>query len=185
MTIDADYAPNTFAVNDEREYAFDFPAADDQSIEVYELINVNGTEYRYLVPVQDYTLTWNSPFPRYPLKINGKVNFNRRHSVDTTSVVIERNTLMDQVIDFKRAGAFKTRDIEFAFDKATMICQELAERKCGVSVPSYPAITQDVVFGSYEDIRASEINFAVNKIFTILAEIAASGEDCTDDLEST
>lgn len=182
MTILVDYLPNSFVTNDDRRYVFDFPAADDQSIEVYEILNINGTDFRYLVPVQDYTLTWNSPFPRYPLKINGVVEFTRRHSVNTTAIVIERNTLIDQTIDFKNVSDFKTRDIEFAFDKATMICQEIAERKCDVATVT--PITQEVVFGSYEDIRASELNFAMQKIYDILFEIDQSGQDCTEDLES-
>lgn len=178
MTILTAYAPNELDLTSDRVYKFDFPAADDRSVEVYEIIDVDGDELRYLVPVQDYTLTWNSPNPRYPLKRNGKVTFNRRHSVDTLRVSIERNTLIAQLIDFPKYQPFKTRMVEFAFDKATMIFQEIAERKCNASTTT--PITQEITFGSYEDIRANELNFAVQKLFDIAQEIKDSADDCVE-----
>lgn len=184
MTISTLYVPEQFATNSDREYAFTFPAADDASIEVYEIITVDAVDYRYLVPVQDYTLHWNSPNPRYPLKRNGVVRFTRRHSVDTAAVRIERNTLIDQTIDLPTLdGSFSTRMIEFAFDKHTMICQEISDRKCDVATTT--PITQLITFGSYSYLPAKQINFAVEKLFNILFEIDASGTDCSDDLEGT
>lgn len=185
MTILVAYAPEEFALDADREYSFTFPAVDDESIEVYEIIHEDGTDYRYLVPPQDYTLVWNSPSPRYPLRQNGVVVFNRRHSVGTTLVRVERNTLINQTIDFPLGNrtAFNGRMVEYAFDKATIICQEIAQRKCDVSVTTYP-ITQTVQFGSYDDFPANQINYAITKLFTILQEIDATGEDCTEDLEN-
>ena len=67
MTILTQYAPEEFALTDEREYAFTFPAADDGAIEVYEIIDEGEGPLRYRVPVTDYILRWNTTSPRYPL----------------------------------------------------------------------------------------------------------------------
>lgn len=180
MTILTQYAPEEFTLTDEREYAFTFPAADDGAVEVYEIIDEGEGPLRYRVPVQDYTLRWNTTSPRYPLKQNGVVQFSRLHATYATKVVIERNTFIDQTIDFPhRHSPFNGRMVEFAFDKAMMICQELAERKCQVDVTT--PMTQEIVFASYDDFKASVVNFQVNKTFTILQEIDASAEDCTEE----
>ena len=186
MTVTTIYAPEEYAVNDDREYSFTFPAADDKSIEVYEIILVDAIEYAYLVPVQDYKLVWNTPEPRYPLKQNGVVTFSRNHSAGAVRVRFERNTLIDQTIDFPIGArtAFNGRMVEYAFDKAMIITQEIAQRKCNVVVSSYP-LTQEILFSSYDYFPAAQINYAVEKQYTILQEIDASGDDCTEDLGNT
>lgn len=179
MTILTAYAPEAFATNDDREYSFTFPAADDAAVEVYEIITEDAVDYRYLVPRQDYSLSWNTASPRYPLKQNGKVTFSRRHSVNTSSLSIERNTLIDQTWDLpNKTGAFNGRMVEFAFDKATMICQEIADRKCNASTTT--PITQLIEFASYDDFKAEVLNFAVDKLYDILFEIDASADDCSE-----
>jgi hypothetical protein len=166
------YAPEEYSVNGDRFYRFTFPSVGADAIEVYEVLS---TGHRIRVPLQDYTLRFASA-PRDPLKYRGSVQFLRAHTDDTELVRIERNTFMDQVVDFKRYTAFNTRMIEFALDKLTMIAQEIANRKCdvGVSVP----ITQEITFGSYWAIQAQQVNRALEKINRILFEIDQSGSDC-------
>jgi hypothetical protein len=183
MTITTEYAPEEVALNDDREYSFTFPAADEQSIEVYEIILFEEVEYQYLVPVQDYTLETKVFRARNPLINGGTVKFNRLHSVGTQRIMFVRNTLIDQTADFPPFRPLNTQMLEFTFDKHTMIFQEIADRKC--SAVTLTPITQEIIFGSYFDLKAEVLNFAVDKIFTILAEIDASADDCSDDLENT
>lgn len=181
MTILDAYAPEEFDVNAEKEYQFTFPAVDNDSVEVYEIILEDGIEYQYLVPIQDYTLRWDDTNLRYPLLDRGKVTFDREHSVGCVRVRIVRNTLIDQTIDMPVYGAFNSRMVEFGLDKATMIAQEIADRKCNATTVT--PITQEIVFGAYDFFPAKNLNFAVEKLYDILAEIKASADDCTDNLE--
>jgi len=182
MILDA-YAPEEFAITTEQEYSFTFPAFDDASIEVYEIIELDAVEYQYKVDIQDYQLDWNQVNRRYPLKKNGKVTFNRLHSVGTVRVRIVRNTLIDQTIDFPPYSAFNSRQVELAFDKHTMIFQEIADRKCNASTTT--PITQEIQWGAYDDFKASVMNFAVEKLFDIAQQIEASADDCSDNLAGT
>ena len=183
MTIRASdaYVPVERDLTVNRIYSFPWPAADDGAIEVYEIIDVDGTEYQYLVPVHDYFLSWGSNAPRNSLKRNGEIHFSRLHSVGTARVLIVRNTLMDQTIDMPAFTSFNGRMVEFAFDKATMICEEIAQRKCDVTTAT--AITQEVAYSAYDDFKAATLQFSVEKLFAILLEIDTSGEDCSDRLE--
>jgi hypothetical protein len=166
------YAPEEYSVNADQFYRFTFPCVGAEAVEVYEVLS---TGQRIRVRLQDFTLRFASS-PRDPLKYRGSVQFLRDHTADTELVRIERNTFMDQVVDFKRYTPFNTRMIEFALDKLTMIAQEIAQRKCdvGVTVP----ITQEITFGSYWAIQAQQINRALEKINRILFEIDQSGSDC-------
>lgn len=183
MTILDPYAPEEFAITEAQEYSFTFPAVDDASIEVYEIIEVDAVEYQYLVPYQEYQLDWNIQNHRYPLKRNGTVTFSRPHSVGTNRVMIVRNTLMDQTVDMPPYSRFNSRMVEFALDKHTMIFQEIAQRKCNASTVT--PITQEVEFGAYDDFKASVMNFVVQKLYDIAAEIEASADDCSDNLAGT
>lgn len=179
MTILTQYSPEEFLLDDSLSYSFTFPAADDAAVEVYEIIDVEGTEYRYRVPITDYSLIWNTSEPRYPLRQNGVITFSRAHSSGSVAVSIERNTLIDQTADFPfRDGGFNSRAVEFALDKAMMICQEIASRKCNV-VTTTP-MTQEIVFRNYGYFPEKHINFQMQKTFDILAEIDASGDDCSE-----
>lgn len=182
MILDA-YAPEEFVITAEKEYSFTFPAFDDASIEVYEIIDVDAVEYQYLVPIEEYQLDWNQVNRRYPLKKNGKITFKRPHSVGTARVMVVRNTLMDQTIDFPPYTAFNSRQVELALDKHTMIFQEIAQRKCNAATTT--PITQEIQFGAYDDFKASVMNFAVQKLYDIAAEIEASADDCSDNLAGT
>lgn len=171
MILEA-YAPEEYSTNSDRFYRFTFPSVGKEAIEVYEVLS---TGHRVRVRQQEYTIEFASS-PRDPLKYRGSVQFLRNHTADTELVRIERNTFMDQVVDFKQWSRFNTRMIEFSLDKLTMIAQEIAQRKCdvGVSVP----ITQEITFGSYWAIQAQQVNRALEKINRILFEIDQSGSDC-------
>lgn len=172
MTIEADYAPVTGLVNNDREYTFPWPAADPGDIYIYEVLT-NGVFQ--LVRNQDYSIKFGSS-PREMLNYRGTVSFNRAHGNDVVSVRIERNTYIDQTVDYKQLSAFNTRTIEYTLDKLTMIAQEIADRKCEVAT-AFP-ITQKVIFGSYWEVPARELNLALNKLTRIYFEIDQSGEDC-------
>lgn len=180
MTILSAYVPEILTPTAApRTYAFSFPCVGPEAIEVYEIIG--GTE-RQLVKVQDYSIRFGS-HPRDPLKSNGSVTFNRPHKTGTTNIVIERNTPITQLVDFPVFRSFNGRMVEFALDKLTMICQEIAERKCDV-VTTTP-ITQLITFTAYDDFKASVLNFAMDKINDILIEIDNSAEDCRDRPDET
>lgn len=174
-------APTTAVItsyDEGQEYTFDFSFLENSSIEVYEIIPVDGTNFRYLVPVQDYTLRPRGSTSRYPVKRGGTITFTRRHSANATTVSIERNTLIDQTIDFPSGPrAFNPRQIEIAADKATLIAQELVVRKCEADVGDLD-LTQKVVITQYDDLKGSVIQFMLDKITAILLAIDQSAEDC-------
>lgn len=172
------YIPESLDVRSDRLYRFTFPSVGAEAIEVYELL---ATGERIKARVQDYQITFAS-HPRSPLKFRGSVRFYRPHTSNTLKVRMERNTLIDQVTDFTRYAAFNTRMVEFTLDKLTMIAQEIAERKC-LAATSVP-ITQEITFGSYWDISASDINFALDKITQILFEIDQSATDCRANVDN-
>jgi hypothetical protein len=172
MTILEQYAPENFAITEEQLYLFTFPAADSSVVEVYE--NVSDTE-RYLMPVTDYTLTFNGFFD-LPLLTQGQVQFTVPHGAGVTSVTIERNTLIAQTTAFPSVEQFRENNVEFTLDKAMMICQEVFQRKCDTVVNT--AMTQELTFDPYDTFMASLVNFQVDKTFTILQEIDASALDC-------
>lgn len=181
------YAPEDFPlVSFERgqEYIFTFSYLENSSVEVYEIIENEGVELRYLVPVTDYFLYPNITDSRYPLARGGRVVFNRRHSQGTIRVTIERNTLIDQTVDFPNVRYYNPRQLEIAADKHTMICQELAVRKCLVDVTGLD-LRQRVTITQYDDYKGSVIQFILDKITEILLAIDTSGEDCRDRPDET
>lgn len=178
--ITALYAPEAFTPIAKRTYLFTFPYTTADSIEVYE---VDAQNIRTLARPQDYSLVSNGD-TRAPIKSSGTIKFSRPHTVGTTAVVIERNTRIDQTVDFPRSRPFNGRMAEYVIDKITMIQQEIAERKCGAS-GSTP-FTQLVTWTAYDDFKAAALNFAVEKLVTNTAAIAASAQDCRDpDTEPT
>ena len=185
MPIFKIYQPVQYdTLNANQKYHFGYNFIEDSSVEVYELIEEEGVTYKYLVPVSEYRIQPLTNRPRYPVKDGCYVIFTRNHAVGTVGVRIERNTVIDQVADFpKHAYSYNGRMIGTAFDKHTMIFQELAQRKCDV-VTTTP-LTQEVDWTAYDDFKASVLKFSVDKLFTIAVEIDATGEDCEDRLEDT
>jgi len=176
MTVTTAYAPVDQTLNAARKYSADFPFSSVDSVEVYELIDGS----RYLVPVSEYTIeTFGDT--RYGLFDNATVTFSRIHSAGTTGVRIERNTLIDQTVDMPKVDSFVGRSVEYALDKATLICQEIAERKCEVDVTT--PITQTYNFTGYFGFVAADINAAVAKLYAIMLEIDTTGEDCSARLD--
>ena len=165
-------------------YTFDFSYLENSSIEVYEIIDVDGENQRYLVPVQDYTIKPKGQGSRYPVRRGGTIVFTRRHSVNATQVSIERNTLIDQTIDFPSVRTFNPRQIEIACDKATLIAQELVVRKCNADVGDL-TLTQEVTITQYDDLKGSVVQFMLDKITAILLAIDQSADDCRDTPELT
>ena len=185
MPILNDYTITERNLNEKRRYNFPHNFIEQNSIEVYEIIvGEGGVEYQYLVPVTDYSIQENTTRPRYSLKDGAWITFNRRHSVGTVRVMLLRNTIIDQsTILPKSALSFNGRIIGVMADKAMMICQELALRKCqsNVSTPMY----QTVDFTAYDHYKQSELTNMVEKLYQILREIDASVDDCRDNLENT
>lgn len=177
MTVTTQYAPSDQALNSARTYSADFPFSELSSIEVYEIIGTGEDAKRYLVPVSDYTVELFGE-TRYALFDNASVTFSRIHSLNCSAVRIERNTLIDQTVDFPKDAPFIGRMVEYALDKATLICQEIAERKCQVVVNT--EMTQLFNFTGYFGFNAADINAAVAKLYAIMLEIDTTGEDCTD-----
>ena len=174
MTITAFYEPAEAAINDAQLYPFDFPCVGADAIQVYE-VNADGLGLR--VRRQDYFISFGSD-PLDPIKANGSVQFTRDHRASTATVRVERNTLITQLVDFPpKVGRFNEQMVEFTLDKMTMICQELAERKCiDPDLISYP-ISQEINFTAYDDMKASVINFALDKLTQIMLEIDAGGDE--------
>lgn len=180
MPIYEDYAPVEYVPgpdNVDRKFRFGFPYIEESSIEVYEIIDVDGTEYRYLVPVTDYYIEPIHKRPKYPVVDAGRVVLTRNYSVGMTKIRIERNTYMDQTVVIPlHAHRFNGRIIGAMLDKATMICQEINDRKCDVTVTT--PITQLMEIHAYDDYRAPMIDQAIAKLYTIMQEIRDTGEDC-------
>ena len=179
MPIIKDYVPVEVNPNNQRNYHASINYIEESSIEVYEMIEEGGTTYRYLVPVTEYAIEPLSNRPRYPLKDGFRVQFTRQHAVGTVKVRIERNTLIDQTTDFpKHAEQYNGRMVGLAFDKTTMIFQEIAERKCEVVVTT--PITQEIDWTAYDDFKANVLWTSIEKLFQIALEIDQTGEDCSD-----
>jgi hypothetical protein len=182
MTILDPYTPYASTDLTTDTHGFDFPVSSPDAVEVYEIVRLtDNTLYQYLVPPGDYTLTFSSP-QRTPSLSGGKVEFLRDYYTQTEEIRIKRNTLIDQTVDFPSFTAFNGRMVEYALDKATMICQEIADRKCNVVVAT--PMTQEIIFDGYRTFDAEALNFATDKLYQILLEIDQSADDCTDTPEN-
>ena len=181
MTVLVMYAPRIIPVKETQFYTIKWESACKDDIEVYEILQSEdqSERRRERVRPQDYNIFYRRK-PESPINEGGNVQFARPHPDWVTHVSIERNTLIDQTVDFPDKTAFNGRMIEYALDKHTMIAQELVQRKC-TAITSIP-ITQEIPFTAYDDLKASVVNFAVNKLVTILQEISQTAVDCKDNL---
>jgi hypothetical protein len=180
MTIPLqNYSPVEVDINADREYRFPWRWVGQDSVEVYE-VYIDG--FRRLVPIQDYSLTTDTA-PRKPIKEAGLVKFSRPHRNDVIGVRIERNTLIVSNLDTPTFRPISIQMVEFALDKLTLIMQEMNERKCS-SVVSTP-ITQNQLFGAYQQIRGSSIKSALDKAYQIALEIDSSAQDCLENPDLT
>lgn len=165
------YVPETFVATTAQEYAFQFENVGPESVEVYE-IDVEGV--RTLIPASGYNIRLKPDL--LPLYRGGVVEFTRDHLSGTVKIAVERNTRITQLLDFTQAEDFPARMVEFALDKATIICQEIAQRKC--TAVTGIEITQTMTFQSYGYFPAEAITAALAKITQILKEISETAQDC-------
>jgi hypothetical protein len=188
MTIESTfYVPVVVAYTGQEEIAFLLENSGASSIEVW-IITDGGI--RYLMPVQNYGLSLPS---NRPLFNGGTIIFTAEVPVQTASISIERNTPIVQVTDYQLAGGFSNQShssasfpspsIEFALDKATMIAQEIAYRKCNAVVTI--DMDQLISFTRYTQFTAAMLNGALDKLTAILLEIDTSADDCRDCPEET
>lgn len=173
------YEPEAFLPRFPREYPFTFEHIGLQAIEVYEI--PDGFNQKRLVNPNDYTVDFRSD--RLPIYAGGVIKFSRPHSLGTVAISIERNTRITQLVDFPTGREFPAVMVEYALDKATMIFQEIAKRKCDAVVGT--PMTQELTFQPYGYFPASALNFALDKLFAIATEIDNSAEDCVDRPEDT
>jgi len=186
MTVLVFYKPVVQPVRQDGLYGFGWESVGKEAIEVFEIDNVKQT--RAKVKQDRYVVEYFDGDPRVGggfTRTAGRVRFTSPYTTGTTEVSVERNTLITQTVDWPAGNQlrFNGRMIEFALDKHTMIAQELVQRKC-TAVTGTP-ITQEVVFSAYDTYDADVINFAVNKVNTILQEIKATAEPCNDRPEET
>jgi len=172
------YAPESFLPTAAKKYAFVFENVGPESIEVWEA-DVAGI--RSLIPASGYNIRLQPDL--LPLYRGGVIEFTRAHLAGTVGITVERNTRITQLLDFTQAEDFPARMIEFALDKATIICQELVLRKC-TAVTSTP-LTQTITFQPYGYFPAAAITAALAKITLILKEIDESAGDCRATPEGT
>ena len=169
--------PTTFG----EDLIFEYPVIGVEAIEIFE-ITESGT--RTFVSVNDYTLTLTGIRPEFA---GGVVVFTRAYLDDTSVISIERNTPITQLTDFFKKGEFAPNVIEFTADKLTMICQEIAYRKC--SIEGGPFITTEITqltdWYPYGPFTLEAIDSIIEKLTTICQEIKAAKQDCSNDLENT
>ena len=154
----------------------------------YEIIGPDAFELWYVDTNDDRTLA--SPDRYYvtftgsaPLWNGGTVTLTKPPLDGTTTLSLERNTPLTQLLDFGEWSAFPLRMVEFTLDKHTMICQELASRKCTVTVSG--GMTQLISFDPYTPFYADEVTYALDKIIDILNEISSTSTDCSTTPEDT
>ena len=180
MTIETtSYEPIVYYVDPAGEYTFTFPIAEADSLEVWE-IAPDGS--RSQVPANDYSVDFGPVNERYSIRYGGTVIYEKP-SNSAVLISIERNTLIAQLVDMPSRSSFNIRMVEFACDKATLIFQELAHRKCDAAATT--EMNQLVVITAYDEFRAQTLNEMLNKLFTIAQEIDGSAENCRNRPEDT
>ncbi len=176
MTVFVTYKPtfhDAIPYVDKPAYVCGWESVGAAAIEVYEIDDTNDT--RMLVDKTDYSIEFHGG-ERVPTKEDATITFSREHASNITRVSLVRNTLMEQVTDMPNVRAFNTRMLEFTIDKVTMICQEMVGRKC-TAFTNTP-ITQEITFGSYRVLDEGAVTAAMDKLSTIIKEIAASVAPC-------
>lgn len=175
MTVLVDYVPESYAVTEDGAYTFTLEHVGPEAIEIYE---VDSGGVRTLVPVSSYGISYRQRnLTDAPLKRGGQIQFTTPHSDSAVSISVERNTRIDQTLDFPTSAPFPETMVEFIFDKAIMICQEIGERKCNAetTVP----ILQPINFLRYGTLRAEEVDYMMQRIFDILYDFRNSADSCS------
>jgi len=107
-------------------YPFTYQVIGAETVEVYE---IDATGARTLVEPVNYIVLLAGNAPLYD---QGSVTMTAALDPGTVQVSIERNTPITQLVDFQPYDRFPSDIVEFAFDKLTMICQELDYSKCDI-----------------------------------------------------
>lgn len=126
MTVTVIYTPETSVYIGQGTYQFTFESI---GADAFELWAVDATGARTFITTNDYTTEFNGATPIFD---SGAVTITNDLPAGTTSISMERNTPITQLVDFQPYGRFPADVIEFALDKLTMICQELDARKCNI-----------------------------------------------------
>jgi len=177
MTVEAtSYTPVVVAYTGQTEIDFLLENSGPESIEVWVIAN----SIRYLMPVQNYAIQMLGPRPLFN---GGTVLFTTAVPDEAESISIERNTRITQLNDYQTVASFPSPSIEFALDKATMIAQAIAYRKCNVVTTI--DMDQVISFVRYTQFTAGMFNAALDKITAILLEIDTSADDCRNCPEQT
>jgi hypothetical protein len=186
MSVFNIYAPTIISVTDpsvvDRKFFFPWEIQTLDQLEVYLIDNSTGTRER--AKLQTFRPKFNGREDANRLTfVGGSVQFPAQFADNISSIAIERNTLIDQTIDWPNASPFNGRTVEAALDKLTMICQEMVQRKCS-AVTSTP-ITQEITWRAYDEFSAEVIDFAMDKMADILLEISSTAQDCRSTPENT
>jgi hypothetical protein len=177
MTVALAYAPESFAPQSKaKSYKFDMESTGLSSIEVYEIY---ADDVRLLLPASRYTIEFSGTQPIFD---GGNLLITNGPRAGTESIVIERNTIITQLVDFNRVKKFTPDILEFTLDKATMILQEINKRKCGDEIPD---IFQTIDLFPYGPFGATILNDALTLLVDTIKAMEAAKDDCSCDPELT
>jgi hypothetical protein len=182
MTISTEYSATKYINTGQTEFPFTWESIGLAAIEVWAEFETDtpGVYDRVLARPDLYTVRFGGVGVTYS---GGTVVLNQPSSPFVARISIERNTLITQTVDLKNFGPFKMPVLEFMLDKMVMIIQELADRKCGVSLPS-PAL-QPFFFYEYTVLSATVVDAALQAVISHINLIESMGTDCTSDPEGT
>lgn len=188
MTVFVQYQPEKFAWDPAGPFLFAFtfefigPAAFEVYAETQDPDDITGESYlRDKIPPQYYTLRPDGAPPTYT---GGTVQLAKGIVKDSVErISIERNTPIFQNVDWQRYTAFPIKVIEGACDKATMIIQELAYRKCNAGIAE--DITQELAFEPYQVLNEAEVDFMCDRLVYYMQQMVANGQDCSNNLGGT
>jgi hypothetical protein len=184
MTVLVQYAPEKFTNDGTLELTFTFESIGAIAIEVYVETATADPEIfdRVLLLPQSYTLEL---FGGQETKKGGKVTLQPGVvPASATRISIERNTPITQLLDVDFSLPFSVNMIEFAWDKLTMIIQELADKKCSVTIAG-GTIDQTIGLRRQSVLYENTLDFAIDKLTDYCLQMDTTGQDCGDKPQDT
>lgn len=156
-------------------YDFLFESIGALAFELYAEDDIGG---RRRISPDDFAVEF---YDARPLFNGGRVTLTSPLLEGETVLSIERNTPITQLVDMQPWSRTRLKQIEFALDKATMICQEIAYRKCtdDEGTPQATEMSQLIPFDIYGPFRSTSLDAAIDKLTRIMLEIKAAKEDCS------